>query len=123
MSPPIAGFRDGSVEPGGPGRTVVADRVIERLVRHASLEHEAVRPLETPLPGGIGGAPVRVEVRRGGSRVSLRVEVAMAYPCPLEETADGLRRHIVATVERTTGLSVHTTDIRIVRFVLAPRLR
>ncbi|MEU0489897.1 Asp23/Gls24 family envelope stress response protein [Nocardiopsis sp. NPDC006139] len=106
-----------------PGRTVVADRVIERLVRHEALRHEAVRPLEGALRGAIAGSPVRVEVSRGGSRVALRVEVAMAYPRPLEAAAADLRVRLVAAVERTTGLRVHTADVSIVRLVLPPVVR
>ncbi|MFD6097518.1 Asp23/Gls24 family envelope stress response protein [Nocardiopsis flavescens] len=107
------------------GGTAIADRVIERLVRHEALGHEAVRPLEGPgaLRGAIAGPPVRVEVSRGGSRVSLRVEVAMAFPRPLEEAAADLRGRLVAAVERTTGLRVHTADVSVVRLVLSPVLR
>ena len=105
------------------GRTAVADRVIERLVRHEALAHEAVRPLQGTLPGAIAGPPVRVEVSRGGSRVALRVEVAMAYPRPLEADAADLRGRLVVAVERTTGLRVHTSDISVVRLVLSPVLR
>lgn len=106
-----------------PGRTVIADRVIERLVRHEALRHEAVRPLEGALRGAIAGPPVRVEVGRGGSRVTLRVEVAMAYPRPLEESAADLRARLVTAVERATGLRVHTADVSVVRLVLSPVLR
>ncbi|GAB2518428.1 Asp23/Gls24 family envelope stress response protein [Nocardiopsis aegyptia] len=109
--------------PATRGRTTVADRVIERLVRHEALAHEAVRPLEGALPGAITGPAVRVEVSRGGSRVALRVEVAMSYPRPLETDAADLRGRLVAAVEQTTGLRVHTADISVVRLVLAPVLR
>lgn len=114
----------GPVPPEERGSTVVSDRAVERLACAAAGEHRSTRPLGDRFGGLVGdGRAARVEVRRGGSRVSLRLEVAVAYPSPLARTAEEVREHVTTVVERLTGLTVHSTDIQIVRLVPAPRVR
>ncbi|NKY97240.1 Asp23/Gls24 family envelope stress response protein [Nocardiopsis alborubida] len=106
------------------GTTVVSDRAVRRLACAAAAEHRSTRPLGDRLGGLVGeGRTARAEVRRGGSRVGLRLEIAVAYPSPLARTAEEVRAHVVATVEGLTGLTVHSTDIEIVELVPAPRVR
>ncbi|MEU0237498.1 Asp23/Gls24 family envelope stress response protein [Nocardiopsis sp. NPDC006198] len=105
------------------GSTTVADRVVERVALTAAAEHPRVRPLAERLGGLAGRGPARAGVRRGGSRVALRLEIAVAYPSPLARTAEEVRAHVTATVEALTGLTVHSADIEIVELVPAPRVR
>ncbi len=112
------------VPPEERGTTVVSDRAVRRLACAAAAEHRSTRPLGDRLGGLVGeGRRARAEVRRGGSRVGLRLEIAVAYPSPLARTAEEVRAHVAATVEGLTGLTVHSTDIEIVELVPAPRVR
>lgn len=112
------------VPPEERGTTVVSDRAVRRLACAAAAEHRSTRPLGDRLGGLVGeGRRARAEVRRGGSRVGLRLEIAVAYPSPLARTAEEVRAHVAATVEGLTGLTFHSTDIEIVELVPAPRVR
>jgi len=105
------------------GSTSVADRVVERVACAAAAEHPSTRPVADRFGGLVGRGAARAEVRRGGSRVALRLEIAVAYPAALARTAEEVRAHVTATVEALTGLTVHSADIEIVALVPAPRVR
>lgn len=123
-SPAQAGTALAPAPPEERGSTTVADRVVQRVACAAAAEHRSTRPVSDRLGGLVGrGSSARAEVRRGGGRVALRLEIAVSYPSPLARTAEEVRAHVSATVEALTGLTVHSADIEIVELVPAPRVR
>lgn len=104
-------------ETGTRGQTVVAARVIEKIVGQVASD-------ESSAGGSSGGflgigsradlsARPKASVELTGNIATLRVEVGMLYPVPLRQATEELRRRIAARVTELTGVDVRQVDIRI----------
>ncbi|MDZ4091268.1 MAG: Asp23/Gls24 family envelope stress response protein [Arthrobacter sp.] len=104
-------------ETGTRGQTVVAARVIEKIVGQVASD-------ESSAGGSSGGflgigsradlsARPKASVELTGNIATLRVEVGMLYPVPLRRATEELRRRIAARVTELTGVDVRQVDIRI----------
>ncbi|WP_306184026.1 MULTISPECIES: Asp23/Gls24 family envelope stress response protein [unclassified Streptomyces] len=100
----------------GPGRTVVAERVVEKIAALAVREAGrvgGVAPRLLGMPLGREGMERTSHVTAwvGGQATSLSVTVSLAWPCPARATTRRLRQHIIERVEYLTGLRVDHVDI------------
>ncbi|QVQ50322.1 Asp23/Gls24 family envelope stress response protein [Spiractinospora alimapuensis] len=115
-----------SVEPRArdtPGRTDIADRVIERVVRRAVRERPETHARSAALGGLVDTHYARVNVRREGNAVTLRLEVALTYPVAVGQAAQRVRDHVRDRVTALTGLTVRHVDIQVAELVPSPRVR
>ncbi|WP_236242501.1 Asp23/Gls24 family envelope stress response protein [Streptomyces sp. CC228A] len=101
---------------GGPGRTVIAERVVEKIAARAVRDAGRVggvapRLLGVPLgrEGTQRASPVTAWV--GGDVTSLAVTVSLVWPHSARTTTRRLRDHIVERVQTLTGLRVDHVDI------------
>lgn len=111
-----AGTPSGSDVPAARRGTLRVDRrVVERIAAHAA---GTVSAAGGTSGGFLGVGATRdfharpdVEVSLTGGTVTLGVRCGLAYPAPLRESTQQVRRHIIEEVERLTGLDVNRVDI------------
>lgn len=106
-----------------PGRTDLADRVVDRIVRQAVRECPETHARSATLGGLVDTLYARVNVRREGNSVSLRLEVALTYPVAVGRASQRVRDHVRDRVTTLTGLTVRRVDIQIAELVPSPRVR
>ncbi|MBT9255623.1 Asp23/Gls24 family envelope stress response protein [Phycicoccus sp. MAQZ13P-2] len=103
---------DGLAPAATRGRTVIDDRVYERTARAATLaapdvvEHRGAGAL-------VGRSLPRVEVRRSDDHVRVRLEVALAWPTPLDAATAAVRTTVADTLARVTGSTVDAVDVTV----------
>lgn len=125
---PVPEQRDG---PAGPeemtrrGRTVVPERVVAKIAAQAVSEVGDTCGLTGRLGGLVvgGSVPARAYARVSGTRITLRLVIAVHYPAPVRSTAREVRAHVRRRVERSTGMTVQHIDIEIAELVPAGRTR
>ncbi|NHA70135.1 Asp23/Gls24 family envelope stress response protein [Phycicoccus flavus] len=100
-------------DPATRGRTVVVDRVYERTARLAALRTAGVVRHRTGVEALAGRTLPRVEIRRSGERVRVRVQVALAWPTPVGRTTAAVRDDVAATLTRVTGATVDAVDVTV----------
>ncbi|PSK92262.1 putative alkaline shock family protein YloU [Murinocardiopsis flavida] len=122
---PVPEQRDPPEAVSGRGRTVVPERVVARIAARAVSEVEGTRGLSGRLGGLVvgGRVPARAHARVSGSRIALRLVIALHYPAPLRSTAREVREHVRRRVEHCTGMTVQHIDIEIGELVPAGRTR
>ncbi|WP_055590050.1 Asp23/Gls24 family envelope stress response protein [Streptacidiphilus griseoplanus] len=111
---------------GGPGRTVIAERVVEKIAALAVQDAErvsgsATRVLGVPLGRDRLQQPAQVNAWVDGQVTGLTVRVSLDWPASARGTARRLRVHIVDRVQQLTGLRVDHVDIDIVGLPPTPR--
>jgi len=111
---------------GGRGRTVIAERVVEKIAALAVQDAErvggsATRVLGVPLGRDDLKRPAQVTAWVDGQVTALTVTVSLDWPASARGTARRLRVHIVDQVQRLTGLHVDHVNIDIVGLPSAPR--
>lgn len=108
------------VEPAPPaarGRTVIAQRVLEKIASQAAVEISAAGGRS----GGMLGLGGRVDlearpsatVQLSGQTATVAVSVGVSYPSPLKTVGDDIRRHVADRVDRLTGITVRRVDVEI----------
>ncbi|MGL4743308.1 MAG: Asp23/Gls24 family envelope stress response protein [Dermatophilaceae bacterium] len=103
------------------GRTVIEDRVVQRLAQQASLEVPGVVPDGSGLDKIVGRALPEVSVTVAGHRTRISVEVAAVWPAPLADLAAAVRQHVAETVQVLTELDVDAVDVEVARLVRGPQ--
>lgn len=110
-----------AVEPApasGPGRTIINDSVVVKVIDLAARDVAGVYALGTAGPSALGaireviaredsrGVTVRVE----DDRVDVDIAIVADYPVPLPRMAAEVRSAVIAAVEELVGLRVtHVT--------------
>ncbi|MGA5703925.1 Asp23/Gls24 family envelope stress response protein [Peterkaempfera bronchialis] len=100
------------------GRTVIADRVVEKITAKAvrdAARTDAMGHRLPPVPPG------QEEIRQAakvaawvdGQTAAVAVTVSLPWPAPVREIARRLRAHIINRVEDLTGLHVAQVDIEV----------
>lgn len=108
------------IDPAQRGRTVIADRVVEKIADTAVREVGPVARWE----GGSGVSRYvtrslpRVQATVAGQRARVSAQVAIVWPTPLEHAAAQIRDHVRARVHALTGLTVDAVDVRIMHIVV-----
>jgi uncharacterized alkaline shock family protein YloU len=117
-------------DPGERGRTTIADRVIERIAVQAVSEVGAaggsVRRMLGVAVGGSGlDRDAQVTAVIAGGAAALTVQLSVAYPASVAQTAREARRQLVQRIQDLTGHTVSRVDITItaVHAAVAPTRR
>ena len=132
-SQPVRSGGEQSVGPTGAGQIVLADRVVGKIASRAASEVDGVgsaapRLLGVPLtaPGldrlgrrtdDLTALPM-VVAHVDGRRVFVTVTVSVAYPRPLQDTAEQVRRRICDRLTEFTGLEVAQVDVQVSALVV-----
>ncbi|SDS92506.1 Uncharacterized conserved protein YloU, alkaline shock protein (Asp23) family [Friedmanniella luteola] len=113
---PVADSR-GSRPSGSRGTTTLAGRVVEKVVGQVASEIAVVGGTSGGLLGvgshGDLSARPTVDVVLAGRTATVSLEVAVAYPTPIRQAADQVRRRVVTRVRQLTGVEVTRVDITI----------
>ncbi|MEJ7567360.1 MAG: Asp23/Gls24 family envelope stress response protein [Gaiellaceae bacterium] len=108
-------------------REVPLEEVLSRLVRHALLEtdHGTTRIADSVVAKivdhavrglrgvGLTGGPPSASVAVNGSRVTIRLPLAIRYGVSLAEASAAARMSVIEQVEGLTGLVVDAVDISV----------
>lgn len=105
-------------DPGGPGRTIIADRVVERIAAQAVAEVDratgvARQILGVALSSTDEHTRARVSADVDGGIVSVRVVLAVIWPNPVRAVTRQVREHVTTRVQELTGLRVADVDVRV----------
>jgi uncharacterized alkaline shock family protein YloU len=103
---------------GGPGRTIVADRVVEKVAARAVAEVDNATGAPRHLLGvSLGstteGTRARVDATVDGGLVTVRVKMAVAWPNSVRQITRQVREHVTQKVEELTDLRVAEVDIEV----------
>ena len=115
-----------TVDVGGsePGRTTVANVVVQKIAARAAREiggvHDfgggvgrAFGAITERIPGGraVAGRGVTVEV--GEKQAAIDLDIIVEYGVPIAQLAQSIRRNVMAAVEQITGLEVVEININV----------
>lgn len=121
---PVAVPSPAESDPGGPGRTTIADRVVERIAAQAVAEVDRATGVPRQLLGvAIGSTDenttARVSAAVDGGIVSVRVTLAVIWPNPVRAVTREVRAHVTTRVQELTGLRVADVDIDVSELLTA----
>jgi uncharacterized alkaline shock family protein YloU len=107
------------------GRTVIAERVLERVAAEAAAEIDGVGgPARRLLGVAVGGDEpdrrAKVTARITGDKATLDVQLSVVYPASVGRTTERTRSHLMRRVEDLTGLTVSRVDITVTELHGAP---
>jgi uncharacterized alkaline shock family protein YloU len=104
-----------TVDPARRGQVLLNDRVIEKIAGQAASEVAAAGGHSGGFLGIGGEADLatrpEVSVTTSGRTVALALRLGLAYPAPIRESTEAVRRHVSSRVEALTGLAVRRLDI------------
>lgn len=109
------------------GKTTIAEGVVAKIVGMAAREvpgvyemgagfSRAMGAMKERLPGGAGGGPnlmqgVAVEV--GERQTAIDLDVVADYGVSIPDLANGVRRNVIAAVDKMCGLEVTEVNINV----------
>jgi uncharacterized alkaline shock family protein YloU len=101
-----------------PGRTTLADRVVERTAARALTEIADVggaahRVLGDTFSGSPEERSAQVSATVDGTTAALHVRLSIAYPASVAHTTREVRSHLVRRLPELTGLVVTRVDITV----------
>lgn len=107
----------GDDDMGSRGRTVLANKVIEKIAGQVASD-------ESSAGGSSGGflgigahadlsARPKASVELTGNIATLSVEVGLLYPVPLRRATEDLRQRIRGRVTELTGVEVRQVDLKV----------
>lgn len=101
------------------GRTVVADRAVQRLARRFALEVDGVVPRSTgpSIVSALTSDLPTVTVESAGNRTWLDVRIAVAWERPACAVAAQVQRSLVERVAEATGTVVDRVDVTVTTLV------
>ncbi len=108
------------------GETTIAPAVFERMAARAAsevtgVEGEVKTGLDRLLPW-TSGAPADASVEVDDEGLVLDLTFNVAYPEPVRQVADRVRRHVAERVGALTGTTVREVNIAVPELILpAPR--
>ena len=106
------------------GRTTIADTVVSKIAGIAAREvsgvhalgggaARAVGALRERIPGSSTNHSQGVSVEVGERQAAVDVQLVAEYGVSLADLASGIRRNVIASIERMTGLEVTEVNIEI----------
>ncbi|MBD3912990.1 Asp23/Gls24 family envelope stress response protein [Nocardioides hwasunensis] len=95
------------------GRTVIADKVVERVASIATSEVEAVIDTRKGWTKLIRKGLPHAEAVVAGDTSKITVEVAATWPTPLAQVAAQVREHVTRQVVDITGVTVTRVDVTV----------
>lgn len=132
-SRPVQSAGERTVGATGGGQIVLKDRVVSRIASRAAGEVDGVGSAAPRLLGMALTAPgldrlgqrsddlqalPTVAAQVDGRRVFLTVTASVAYPRPLQDTAQQIRDRVTERLTELTGLEVAEVDVHITALVL-----
>ncbi|WP_165355107.1 Asp23/Gls24 family envelope stress response protein [Nocardioides oleivorans] len=127
MADPHAGSDRTPVPVAERGRTVVADKVVERVASIATAEVEAVIDTRTGWTRLVRKGLPHAEAVVAGGTSRITVAVAATWPTPLAQVAAQVRENVTRQVAHITGVTVARVDVTVADVVHldspAPRIR
>jgi len=106
------------------GRTTIADTVVSKIAGIAAREvsgvyklgggtARAVGVLRDRIPGSSTNHGQGVSVEVGERQAAVDVQLVAEYGVSIADLATGIRRNVVASIERMTGLEVTEVNIEV----------
>lgn len=106
------------------GRTTIADTVVSKIAGLAAREvhgvHDlggnasrAVGALRERIPGASTNFAQGVSVEVGEKQAAVDVDIVAEYGVSISDLAAGIRRNVIAALERMTGLEVVEVNITV----------
>jgi len=106
------------------GRTTIADTVVSKIAGIAAREvtgvhalgggaARAVGAIRERIPGSSTNHSQGVSVEVGERQAAIDVQLVAEYGVSLSDLASGIRRNVIASLERMTGLEVTEVNIEI----------
>ncbi|WP_182358586.1 Asp23/Gls24 family envelope stress response protein [Tomitella gaofuii] len=106
------------------GRTSIADVVVSKIAGTATREvsgvydlgggaSRAVGQLRQRIPGGRASLSQGVSVEVGERQTAIDIDLVVEYGVAIADLASGVRRNVIASVERMTGLEVTEVNITV----------
>lgn len=112
---------------GGPGRTTIAPRVVERIAVAAAAEVDATARASGGLTRLVRGRLPRASAVVAGQTSRISVEVAATWPTPLASVAGEVRDHVTERVGTLAGVDVTAVDVTVAEIIasrdLSPRVQ
>lgn len=106
------------------GRTTIADTVVSKIAGIAAREvsgvhalgggtSRAVGALRERIPGSSSNHSQGVSVEVGERQAAVDVQLVAEYGVSIADLASGIRRNVIASIERMTGLEVTEVNIEV----------
>ncbi|MCR8576211.1 Asp23/Gls24 family envelope stress response protein [Streptomyces sp. Isolate_219] len=114
----------GGGDPATRGRTTIADGVVEKIAGLATRDVIGVHAMGSGfartlgavrdrVPGGGRSATQGVKAEVGEVQTALDLEIVVDYGVAIADVARSVREHVIAAVERMTGLEVVEVNIAV----------
>ena len=119
-----AGSSSGSTLVSSQGRTVLADTVVSKIAGIATREvtgvyavgggaSRVVGALRERIPGASINHSQGVSVEVGEKQAAVDLDIVAEYGVSITDLASGIRRNVIAAIERMTGLEVTEVNITV----------
>jgi uncharacterized alkaline shock family protein YloU len=106
------------------GRTTIADTVVAKIAGIATREvsgvyaigggtARAVGALRERIPGASANHSQGISVEVGERQAAVDVQLVAEYGVSIADLATGIRRNVIASIERMTGLEVTEVNIEV----------
>lgn len=106
------------------GKTVIADTVVSKIAGLAAREvhgvydlggntSRVVGSLRERIPGATTNFSQGVSVEVGEKQAAIDIDIVAEYGVSIADLAGGIRRNVIAAIERMTGLEVIEVDITV----------
>lgn len=106
------------------GKTSIADTVVSKIAGLAAREvsgvhalggsaSRAVGALRERIPGATVNHAQGVSVEVGEKQAAVDIDIVAEYGVSISDLASGIRRNVIAAIERMTGLEVVEVDITV----------
>ena len=107
------------------GSTTIADTVVQKIAGLAAREISGVHALGTGssrafgairerIPGASASAGQGVSVEVGEKQAAVDLQLLVEYGVPIADLARSVRRNVITSIERMTGLEVVEVNITVV---------
>ncbi|MFD8740223.1 Asp23/Gls24 family envelope stress response protein [Streptomyces sp. NPDC059618] len=118
------GRHTGTGDPGGKGRTTIADGVVAKIAAASAREVPGIHGLGTGMTRALGAVRDRVPAGRPGQTRGVSVEVGerqtavdldvvVEYGYPITDVIADMRVAVIGAVERMTGLEVVEVNVAV----------
>lgn len=106
----------------GQGRTSIADAVVSKIAGIATREVDGVYNLGSGAARAMGAVRERmggkshsqgVAVEVGERQAAVDVDVVVEYGMSIADVAEGVRRNVIRSIERMTGLEVTEVNVNV----------
>ncbi len=116
--------QDSSALVSSHGRTTIADTVVSKIAGLAAREvsgvhnlgggaSRAVGAIRERIPGATTNRSQGVSVEVGERQAAVDIQLIVEYGVSIADLAEGIRRNVIGSIERMTGLEVIEVNIAV----------